>query len=338
MVDTSRIAVILAAHGEAETTGIRENYRVNMQTLGHASLVMPLPLQLRRFISATSSLRKRIRSFSNSQASPHNSITRRQAEALQNHLDSLHGGSGPVFDVHAAFSASDPSLETVIDRTRHYGGQVILSMSPIESTLSCGLLCSYLASTRSREELGNVRVISRFWIDSALYPLFLDHLFGSGSLSGIRRTEGRALVLMFHGTLVTDTKGNVPDFRTGLHETRGFARRLSSMIEEYPSNPYQKVFTAFLNHDVGGEWTKPSFEEVCGEIRREGYSGADLFGCGYFADGNETIHRKDELMQATGLSDVSNIPCLNASPAFTAYLASRVTSAVRQIMGMGSED
>lgn len=336
MGDRARIAVILAAHGEAETTGIRENYRVNMHTLGHASLVMPIPLQLRRFISVSSSLRKRVRSFSNSQASPHNSITRNQAEALKNRLDSLHAGTGLEFDVRAAFSASEPYQENVIDTTRSFDGQVIVSMSPIESTLSCGLLCSHLASARNSRELGKVRVLSRFWDDGGLYPLYLDHLFGKGALDDSLKPKGRALVLMFHGTLVTDAKGREPDFRTGLHETMSFAGRLSRMIEEHPANRYDKVYTAFLNHDVGGTWTKPSFEEVCMEIRNAGYSGADLFGCGYFADGNETIHRADELMRAAGLVDVSNISCFNASPLFTAYLASKVGVAVRQIIGLGA--
>ncbi|NTW56521.1 MAG: ferrochelatase [Chlorobiaceae bacterium] len=334
MTEKKRFAVILAAHGEAETTGLRENYRVNMQTLGHASMVMPIPLPLRHFISATSSMRKRIRSLSNSQASPHNGITRRQAESLQLLLESQHGGEGISFDVHAAFSASDPAVEKIIDSTRSHDGQVIVSMSPIDSTLSCGLLCSYLESTRSPAELGRARVISRLWDDGDLYPIFLDHLFGCIAQIGFTRRGKRALVLMYHGTLVADAKGGTPNFRTGLHETMSLAGRLGNMIAAHPSNPYSKVFTAFLNHDVGGTWTRPSFEEVCTEIREEGFTGADLFGCGYFADGNETIHRGDELKVASALSDVSTIPCLNGSAAFTSYLASKVSAAAKQILAM----
>jgi protoporphyrin/coproporphyrin ferrochelatase len=333
MTEKARIAVILAAHGEAETTGIRENYRVNMQTLGHASLVMPIPAALQRFISVTSSVKKRIRSFSNSQASPHNRITREQAMALGSCLADGYGEGALTFDVHAAFSASDPSQESIIDRTRTHDAQVIISMSPIDSTLSCGLLCSYLASTRTPAELGNVRVLSRFWDDGELYPLFLGHLLENRAHPDAGKGDERVLVLMFHGTIVSDTKGKEPEFRTGLEGTMTFARRLCRMIEEHPANPYVRVMPAFLNHDVGGNWTRPSFEEVCREIGREGYRAVDLFGCGYFADGNETIHRASELIQLTGLRTVQSIPCLNSSPSLTAYLASKVTRAAYQIMG-----
>jgi ferrochelatase len=335
MTENLRIAVILAAHGEAETTRFLENYRVNMHTLGHASRVMPIPLPLQRLISVTSSFRKRVRSLTNSLASPHNSLTREQADALGRRLGVLSVQSRFSFDVHAAFSASEPSLESVLEKTREYDAEVIVSMSPIDSTLSCGLICGHLASTRSPRELCRVRVLSRFWDDGGLYPVFIDHLLENAAARHVRKEDGRVLMLMYHGTLVSDAKGGEPVFRTGLDGTMTFSRRLSKMIGEHPANPYAKIMTAFLNHDVGGIWTSPSFEDVCRQLSRDACAGADLFACGYFVDGNETIHRASELSRSSPLRDVSTIPCLNASPAFTEYLATKVLAAVRQIEGTG---
>jgi ferrochelatase len=54
------MAVVLAAHGEAETSGFFENYQVSLHTLQRASEVIPVPAPLRHFISSSSSLRKKI--------------------------------------------------------------------------------------------------------------------------------------------------------------------------------------------------------------------------------------------------------------------------------------
>ncbi len=59
MAPREKIAVILAAHGEAETTRFIENYRVARHTLAHAALVMPIPKPVQRAIAVTSSAEKK---------------------------------------------------------------------------------------------------------------------------------------------------------------------------------------------------------------------------------------------------------------------------------------
>lgn len=334
MRQREKIAVILAAHGEAETTRFIENYRVASHTLAHAALVMPIPKPLQRAIALTSSLKKKLRATADTQASPQNSITRDQAAALQRQLN--HSPAAALFDfeVHAAFSASPPYVEHVMEQTRPSDAQVIVSMAPIDSSLSCGLICSCLAHSRKAEELGKVKVLSRFWNDEQLYSIYCDHLFEQRSLRQAPGSEAQTLLLLFHGTLVADTKGNTPQFRTGLDETRHFARRLQQLIEEDPRNPYSRIETVYLNHNVGGEWTKPSFEESCAKLRQKGAGSVDLFAGGYFADGNETIHRAAELAATASVKNVTSIPCINSAPAFTAWLTARVIEAARQLRGL----
>lgn len=331
MAPREKIAVILAAHGEAETTRFTENYQVARQTLAHASLVMPIPVPVQQAIAVTSSLKKMLRARTDAQCSPQNRITRDQAAALQRHLDASSGAALFDFEVHAAFSASAPSVEHIIEQTRPCDGQVIVSMAPIDSSLSCGLLCSYLAHSRKAEELGKVKVLSRFWNDEQLYSLYCDHLFEQSAARPAPHDETRTLLLLFHGTLVADTKGNPPQFRTGLDETRHFARRLRQLIDEDPRNPYGRIETVYLNHNVGGEWTKPSFEEICTRLRQERVGSVDLFAGGYFADGNETIHRAAELIRVASVKGATAIPCVNSAPAFTAWLTSRVIDAAWQL-------
>jgi ferrochelatase len=329
-----KIAVILAAHGEAETTRFMENYQVARQTLAHASLVMPIAAPVQRAIAITSSLKKKLRALTDAQCSPQNRITRDQAAALQQHLDILCCDEIFDFKVHAAFAASSPYVEHIIDQTRFSDGQVIVSMAPVDSSLSCGLLCSYLARSLPPDELGKVKVLSRFWNDERIYTIYRDHLFEKRSMRSALRDQKHILLLLFHGTLVADTKGNVPQFRTGLDETRCFAQRLQQLIEEDHRNTYGRIMTVYLNHNVGGEWTKPSFEEICTILQQERAESVDLFACGYFADGNETIHRAAELRALSSVWEVTSIPCVNSTSAFTTYLASRVFDAARQIMSL----
>ncbi len=336
MASRDKIAVILAAHGEAETTRFMENYRVTRQTLAHASQVMPISGSLQKTIAVTSSIKKLIRSRTNAQCSPHNRITRDQADALQQYLNASSSAMAFDFEVYSAFSASPPYVEKIIEETRFYDGQVIVSMSPIDNTLSCGQLCSCLAATRSPEELGKVKVLSRFWNDAKLHSIYCDYLFEDTFLHGQalspEKEEKRVLLLLFHGTLVKDAKGDTPLFRTGREETMTFAERLQALMVSDPRNPYSRIMTVYLNHNVGGEWTKPSFEEISAIFKAESSVAVDLFGCGYFADGNETIHRAEELLCSSSVRQATSIPCLNSTPAFTSYLASRVTDAARQIM------
>ena len=335
MAPRAKIAVILAAHGEAETTRFMENYRVTRQTLAHASQVMPIAAPVQRVIAVTSSLKKMLRARTDAHSSPQNRITRDQAVALQQHLDI--SCTKELFDceVQAAFAASPPYVERVIDKTRFCDGQVIVSMAPVDTSLSCGLLCSFLALSRRPDELGKIKVLGRFWDDESLYSIYCDHLFEKSCGRSAVRDENRVLLLLFHGTLVSDVKGETPHFRTGLDATRCFAQRLQQLIQADSRSPYGRVMTAYLNHNVGGVWTTPSFEETCTMLRKEQALSVDLFAPGYFSDGNETIHRAAELTALASVREAALIPCVNSTPAFTAWLTSRVLDAARQLLSLG---
>jgi ferrochelatase len=327
-----RIAVLLVAHGEAETAGFLENCRVSMHTLRHASKVMPIPPYLQAFISINSSLRKKIRRDLAFEGSPHNRITRKLAAVLQEHLDEHDPDADCTFDVMAAFSASVPYVENTIESTREYDGQIIVSLSPVENSLTCGLLCEYLSAAYRPEELQRVKVISGLWRDDDLCRLYVGHLFGNCADFSDHPKENNTLILLFHGTLVRDGSGKSPGFRTGAEETARFAGKLTSAVMSDLRNPFGSVMTAYLNHDVGGVWSKPSFEEVCSSLFPEGRGMTALFAAGYFADGNETIHRSLEFSRSNPARQVRAIPCLNAGRSFARFLAGRVKAASRQIM------
>lgn len=325
-----KIAVVLAAHGEAESPGFLENFRVSRRTLRHAASVMAMPPLLQIGISLITSLKKKFRP--GYCGSPHNRITRELAARLQFSLEGIAADTGIIFDVHAAFTASDPDVEALIEMTSGYDGQILVSLSPVDSQLTCGQLCGYIAARRRDDELGRIKVMSRFWCDSRLHDLCADHVASECVSHGLDRSADNVLLLLFHGTLVSDSRGEAPGFRTGLHEVTSFAEQLSERIGSDVRHPYGRVMTAFLNHDVGGTWTSPSFEEAAGLLRCSGAANVTLFAAGYFADGNETIGREDDLRQVLHESRVRTIPCLNFSDAFVRYIGSKVTGSVSQLL------
>jgi protoporphyrin/coproporphyrin ferrochelatase len=333
MTARKKIAVILTSHGEAETIGFIENYRVSLHTLSRASEVMVIPVPLQHLISFSSSLKKRMRNGHGTSGSPQNMLARSQSAMLQHHLDRHPASSGIEFDVRTAYSASRPYVEQVLAETMGHDGQIVVPMSPVDNSLSCGLLCGHLAAAYPSGALHRVKVIGRLWTDEALQRAYLDHLFDGGRRLPEKGGRGNALLLLFHGTLVRDKKGGTPSFRTGFEETAAFARNLASRIEADGRNPWDAIMVAYLNHDVGGEWTRPSFEEVCRTLAGSGYGHVSLFAAGYFSDGNETIHRREELAGLDSGLRVESIPCLNDSPFFAGYLAGRVAGGAAQILG-----
>jgi ferrochelatase len=333
-----RIAVILASHGEAETSGFMENYRVSRHTLSRASEVMHIPIPLQHIISLSSSLKKKMHAGRRSGGgSPQNRLTRSQAALLQRHLDLHPASSGIEFDVRAAHSASEPYVERVLADTMGHDGQVIVPMAPVDNALSCGLLCGHIAGSCFAGSLHRVKVVGRLWSDEALHRAYLDHLFGDARWLPEREGRENSLLLLFHGTLVRDKEGNLPTFRTGCDETAAFARKLVAGIGSDCRNPWGRIAVAYLNHDVGGEWTKPAFEDVCRELAGNGGDHVSIFAAGYFSDGNETIRRAELLAAEAPGVRVESIPCMNDSPVFAGYLAGRVVGAAAQILGFSGD-
>jgi ferrochelatase len=294
---------------------------------------MRIPVPLQHLISFSSSLKKRMRTDHGAGGSPQNMLTRSQAALLQHHLDRHPASSGIEFDVRTAFSASEPYVEQVLAETMGHDGQVVVPMAPVDNSLSCGLLCGHLAASYPSGALHRVKVIGRLWTDEALHRTYLDHLFEGGRRLPEKGGRGNALLLLFHGTLVRDNNGGIPTFRTGFEETAAFARNLALRIEADGRNPWDAIKVAYLNHDVGGEWTKPSFDDVCRTLADGGFGQVSLFAAGYFSDGNETIHRSKDLAALDSGLRVESIPCLNDSPFFAGYLAERVVAGAAQILG-----
>lgn len=318
-----RVAVILAAHGEAEGAGFLENYSMIRHTLDHASEVMDLPVAVRIAASVAGGFRNALSFASSGYRSPQNPITRRQAALLGERLAS---SAGADYEVFPAFHATPPFVSEVLDLTREYDLRLLVSMSPVDNRLTSGALHMLAEACRGKGEGSVPAVIDGFCRDRALGRVYAEHLFRHG-----RNEAGTALLLAFHGTLVRDARGKEPDFHTGAEGISLMGGWLADALGADPRNAYGSISTTHYNHSMGGRWTRPSLGESLRELRSQGFERADVFGCGYFSDGTETLRNAAREARGTGLDDVRFIPCINEDGGFADYLASRVESAVEAL-------
>ncbi len=318
-----RIAVILAAHGEAETAGFFDNFSMNRHTLAHAGEVMNLPVPLQLMISVAGGIKNMVQFRKKNFRSPQNEITRKQAEMLTKKLARQVGEI--QFDVHPSFFVTPPFVDEVVEQTRQYDLQLLVPMAPIDNRLMSGSL--EILAERHQPSRGRTRpkVISGFWNDADLLDVYIDHLFQHTA-----SPSGSALVLAFHGTLEKDQKGSKPGFHTGSKEIAAMASALQKAVRDDNRNRYERVEVAYLNHDVGGTWSSPSLQEMLENLRKAGIDALELFSCGYFSDGTETMLNAREHVAESSIEKKVFIPCLNESEAFAEYLAAKVRKAVDQ--------
>jgi ferrochelatase len=307
--------VLLAAHGEAETGRFLENYRISWHTLAHASEVMRLPLPLRILICSFAAFRKRLGRRS---GSPHNAYTRQQAEALEARLNEDRHAA---YRVEAVFASAPPYLDDSLDRPEDASRQVIVNMIPTDSRLSCGLGCHALQAAAAVE---GSTVIARFWDDPDLIAVHCDHVIEHfpSELAG----KNACLVLILHGTVVRDERGQTPDYHTGEREKTSYADALKAALLAVPDRPWQRVEIAYLNHGVGGEWSNPTLTTLLAQLAEEGLQTVVAYPCEHLVEGGETLGL-GRVLAASGVAETHGLPCLNDRPDLIELLARRVIDA-----------
>jgi ferrochelatase len=306
--------LLLAAHGEAETSGLVENFRVSRHTLGHAAEVMQLPAPLRLAICTFGGLRKRLKG---GPGSPHNANTRLQAAALQAALDEQGDAS---YRVEAAFASSPPYLEEVLELPSGVDRQIVISMIPTDSRLSCGLICHALQAS-TRRTRNRSRVVARMWDDPRLTAIHRDHVVSQFPPAAAE--SSCCLVLVLHGTVVRDRNGDPPDFHAGIQEKCVYGEALRSELMNVAERPWNRVELAYLNHGVGGQWSSPTLVDRLTQLVGEGVQRVVAYPCEHLVDGGETT-ALPKVLAASGVPETHCLPCLNSTSSFIEYLAARV--------------
>jgi ferrochelatase len=312
-----RVRVLLAAHGEAESAGWLENFRVSRRTLAHAAEVMHLPGPLRLAICVAGASRKRLKG---GPGSAHNDNTRRQAAALQ---DALADESGVHYLVDPVHASAPPYLEDEIAMPHGVDRQILMSMIPTDSHLSCGLICrSLLAAPVATRE--RTTVLARLWDAPELIAIHCAHV--AEHFRPTTPERGCCLVLVLHGTVVQDPQGREPRFHTGVKEKKAYADALRAALLAMPDRRWQRVEIAYLNHGVGGQWSSPTLPELLDRLASQGVRCVAAYPCEHLVDGTETVQLSERLYDG-GFRESHRLPCLNASASFIEFLAARTRAA-----------
>lgn len=314
------VFVVLAAHGEAEGRGVRERFSVSWRTLAHAAEVMPLPAAVRAGICTVGALRGR---FGASDGSRHNTVTRAQARAL----DAVLGGDPAVRgEVVPAFASADPGVGEALSAAPEGAAVLLVSMIPTDSRLSCGLFCRAAAAHPVGE---TVRPLARLWAAKELVAVHRAHVAAWLSNQPLKKgtREDSALLVVLHGTLLGDKAGRPPAFHTGSREKDRYGAALREAFSAMPGRRWRRVEIAYLNHAVGGDWSRPSLEDSLAQLAREGVRGVYAYPAEHLVDSAETVRLAQTLAEAPLEYGVC-LPCLNDAPALIDFLAERVRSAV----------
>ncbi|MBN1928987.1 MAG: ferrochelatase [Chlorobiaceae bacterium] len=325
-VTKRRYTVVLVTYGEVEKLSVRALWpssRKIVQVVTRQIVQLPklLIYMLADYRSARHYLDWKLHRYRSRLVEINRSQTRGVAEEFRRN-PSL-AGEGAEVEVSDAYYFVRPYLEEVIEAARRQSdGILVVPMIPVESAFSCGPACQMATDLFGDGYLGFLRVVRGLWKDGELHRIYLDHLFGSFGSTGKPGRQG--LVLVIHGTIVRNRKGQRPSVFTGLEETFEFFRLMRDKIMADPRNPFDEIRIGCLNHSRGGEWTPETVERAIGEFEQEGFDSVAMFPFGYFADNSETDYESRKLLDRSGIARKFYIPCINDSPAFTRWLASKI--------------
>ena len=312
------VRVLLAAHGEAETAGMVENFRVSWITLKHAAEVMRLPAPLRLLVCTFAACRKRL---TGGTRSPHNENTRRQVAALQAQLDH---DSGAHYRVEPIFASTPPYLDEQLCPPDNVDHQIVLSMIPTDSRLSCGLICQAQMRLATRDS-ARIAVMARLWEAQDLIAIHCAHIIEH--FPSIKAEHSSCLLLVLHGTIVAEKNGQPPDFHAGVEEKRIYGDALKAELLAMPDRRWNRVEIAYLNHGVGGQWSSPTLNERLNQLAAEGIDSVAAYACEHLVDGSETINLPC-VLKASSIPETYSLPCLNDAPQFIDFLADLIGKAL----------
>jgi ferrochelatase len=332
-VSRKRYSVVLVTYGEVEKLSVRSLWPSSRKII---QVVTRQIVRLPRFLIYTLADFRSARHYIDWKLHRYSSrlveINRRQALGVKEALDRnpRFAGQEASVEVADAYYFVSPSLEEVLERLRSSSdGIVVVPMIPVESAFSCGPACQMAIDLFGEGHLSFIRVVRGLWKDAALHRIYLDHLFASlssGFTAGRKKQQG--LVLVIHGTIVRNRKGEVPSVFTGLSETMEFYRLMREQILADPRNVFGEVKLGCLNHSRGGEWSPETVKLALDEFVADGFSSVAMFPFGYFADNSETDYEAKKLLDRAPLSLKHYIPCINESPAFTGWLASKIVAEI----------
>lgn len=339
IVKRKKYAVVVTTYGEVEDLKMKNLWPSSRKILKVVTRqIVAIPDALIHLIADYRSTRHYINWKLSRYQSTFLAIHRAQTKMLAAGLASADVLPEADITVLDAYYFVPPYLDRVIEDIREkYDGIVVLPLIPVESAFSCGVACQMILDACGDSMFSRVRVVSKMWKDERLLKLYADYLFGELDEAVKRVREWKVgLVLVIHGTLVRDSAGKPPEVFTGLDETLEFFRLMKERIMKHADNIFLDVRLGCINHSRGGEWMEDTIRKALDGYKNEGYHGVVMFPFGFFADNSETEHDSKRQLEKAAFPVSRYIRCVNDSPAFGSWLATRVAEELRALWNLQS--
>ncbi|MCS6988123.1 MAG: ferrochelatase [Chloroherpetonaceae bacterium] len=322
----SRIAVVVASHGEVDTPSVRAYYENMKVIFAHVSEIMPISRVARVLIPIVGAVVQARKSKASGYVSPMNRISAAQTKRIAEKLQRLNSTEFE-FEVFNAYETTPPYAHDVLRSLKDRDGVVALVMNPMESAFSCGAMCRFALREFGDKAYGKLRVVTGLYKNQALMNLYADHVFAHVQDGG----ENGGLIVALHGTVLSDSKGAPVQFHNGYAENLALFSLLRATLERDARNRFERIEPAYLNHQVGGKWTEPTLAQTIASFKRAGIERAYLFAAGYFADNSETHGNAQATLKKAGFKQAIYIPCVNDSEEFAALMAKEILEAARKL-------
>lgn len=316
------IDVILLTYGEPEKSAFREQWRYSNRILNKLTrLVAPIPklavplLGAYRGYTRTRLWRKR------NYASPLETITQRQAHRLQEVL--TENAYGQEWRVRVAYEFRDPSLVDILATLRRENPERVvlvplyLPISDFTTGISRREYHRYQA--KHNRPLPDPSMVTFRACHRELAAVSAEYLREQVARRGISDAQKKetGLLLGCHGTVMTPPPG-IQD--AGYCDTK----QMYDDLEELLAPEFQAVGIGWLNHRLGGEWTRPTLEESAKALLEQGIRKFVYYPFGFLADNAETQLEGRTVLNNLGITDYHHIPCLNDDPDFIRFLARKI--------------
>lgn len=317
--------VVLLTYGEPPAARFAPQLAYSWRILwGLTRRVAPIPPFVLPFIALG---RARLRCAlwrDHDYASPIERITEDQAQAVGRELA---GDGEDAWRVHVAYEFRRPLLAEMLDALPAGEPVAVVPMYVAESEFTHDIArrqVAELPAARTREAraaAARARVVPGLDPEE-LGALSAEHILACLRARGVTPGPDWALVLAAHGTLLTPPR----PMNTGREATEAVA----DAIERRLAPRFGRVQRGWLNHVMGGEWTRPAADVAVRELVAAGHRRLVYFPYGFLADNAESqLEGRILLAAQPGLEAVEHLPCLNDSP----RLARAIAVATRRALG-----
>ncbi|MBX3730280.1 MAG: ferrochelatase [Candidatus Sumerlaeia bacterium] len=315
-----RVLVLCLTYGEPAENEFAPQYEYSLLILNRLTRrVAPIP----RFVTpllAARRARKRIATFREKNwSSPLEGISARQAAVLAELLAEARPDTD--FDVRVIREFRPPLLPKVLaDIERDPPDDLlIVPLYVCESDFTSGIsrtdFETFHRARKGAHRLPGPKYVLGLGFDERFARATADFIWNTCREQGWdeARCRDAALILGAHGTVVTLP----PGMNSGAQETGNLFR----LIRRELKDRFGWVRIGWLNHQLGGMWTKPSAEEAAREAHERGHRKVVYFPFGFIADNGESMLEGRDQLAVVPWDEMLYLPCPNDNRAYLRVLA-----------------